>query len=172
MVVKSAPHPLQMLPTEVFDRPSKPRAYYARPQRKQELPEVKSRFTLVALLTVAGLSAWGAFILYATNMERASSSVVRQLATNLKNMEALKEVLGDNVHLEGKWWLADEPWINGAINLLQGNVDVSFRVRGSNGGGTVYFTSVREEKGRPFTILRYKLICDNGEILRLNDIKL
>ncbi|KAF8522200.1 cytochrome oxidase complex assembly protein 1-domain-containing protein, partial [Hysterangium stoloniferum] len=151
-----------------FDSPSKPREYYTRPQRKQDLPEIKSPLYIAALLAALGLSAWGAFILYATNMERVSSSVVRQLSSNMKSMSVMKEALGEDVHLEGKWWLGGEPWIDGAVNLLQGNVDVSFRVKGSRGScGTVYFTSVREEKGQPFIILRHKVICDNGEILRL-----
>jgi len=85
-------------------------------------------------------------------------------------MENVKETLGDGVKPERKWWLGGEPWIDGAINLLQGNVDVSFRVRGSKGAGTVYFTSVREEKGQPFRILRSKIICDDGVILQLRDV--
>jgi hypothetical protein len=53
--------------------------------------------------------------------------------------------------------------------MLQGNVDISFRVKGSRGervdasfslpvltllagAGTLYFTSVRKAKGEPFTI--------------------
>ncbi|THU91711.1 hypothetical protein K435DRAFT_726936 [Dendrothele bispora CBS 962.96] len=39
---------------------------------------------------------------------------------------------------------------------MQRNVDVSFRIKGSKGAGTLYFTSIRREKGSPFTILRFK----------------
>ncbi|GJJ12062.1 hypothetical protein Clacol_006303 [Clathrus columnatus] len=156
---------------ETFDSPSRPQAYYARPQRKAdtriELPVFRSRYVLVAVLTALGLSAWGGFVLYATNMERLSSSVVRRLSTDLKNSNIVAAALGEGVHLEPKWWLAGEPWIEGAINMLQGKVDLRFRIVGS---GTVYFTSIREEKGRPFVVLRYKLICDNGQVLRLNDL--
>ena len=38
------------------------------------------------------------------------------------------------------------------VNLPAGHVDISFRVRGPTGAGTVYFTSVRKDKGIPFTI--------------------
>lgn len=57
------------------------------------------------------------------------------------------------------------------ISTLQGNIDVSWRIRGTKGNsvkdlflildlliqgragsGTLYFTSIRKEKGRPFTI--------------------
>jgi len=156
-------------------------------------------------------------------MERVSSSVVRQLGTNMKNMEVLKEALGDNVHLEGKWWLGGEPWIDGAvccvmmllflgclltipfqINLLQGNVDVSFKIRGTKGvytftthmdiitdvfsrrrdclfhkhpgreGQTVYHTCVPSFSPYIITnssLVRHKIICDNGEILQLKEMK-
>lgn len=36
--------------------------------------------------------------------------------------------------------------------MLQGTVDISMRVKGSKGAGTLYFTSIRKEKGQPFTI--------------------
>ena len=70
-------------------------------------------------------------------------------------------------------------------NMLQGNVDVSFRVKGSKGAGTLYFTSIRKEKGQPFTVcesteaiilhiisdrlstVRYKIICDDGTTVNL-----
>ncbi|KAF8498330.1 cytochrome oxidase complex assembly protein 1-domain-containing protein [Gautieria morchelliformis] len=166
--LNSVPHP-ENVHARIFDSPSKPREYYIRPQPKRDLPELRSSLPLIAILGALGLSAWGAFVFYVTNMERLSSSVVRQLAFNLRSNELVKETLGVDVTLEGKWWLGGEPWINGAINLLQGNVDVSFRVKGSKGAGTVYFTSVREEKGQPFTILRSKIICDDGVVLHLRD---
>lgn len=69
-----------------------------------------------------------------------------------------------------------------------GHVDLSFRVKGSNSRGTVYFTSVRKDKGLPFTIcayicplmvrkpintstVRFKVITDNGEVIHLVDEK-
>lgn len=64
---------------------------------------------------MAGLGAWAAFIFYATNLERASSSVVRQLTSNLREADAVKEILGDNIRLEDKWWLGGEPYIDGAV---------------------------------------------------------
>ena len=36
--------------------------------------------------------------------------------------------------------------------MLQGTVDFSLRVKGSQGAGTLYFTSIRREKGHPFEI--------------------
>lgn len=134
--LNSVSHPIKIHP-QTFDRPSKPREYYVRPQPKRDLPQLKVRsFTvfvpsykppfccqvslpLVALLTALGLSAWGAFIFYATNLERLSSSVVRQLSINLRATESVKEMLGDDVKPEGKWWLGGEPWIEGAVHIFR-----------------------------------------------------
>lgn len=38
------------------------------------------------------------------------------------------------------------------INMMQGNVDLSYRIKGTKGSGTLYFTSVRRDKGLPFDI--------------------
>ncbi|KZO93771.1 hypothetical protein CALVIDRAFT_539684 [Calocera viscosa TUFC12733] len=101
------------------------------------------------------------------NAERLSSSVVQQLSSRLKLDPRLVPVLGERVRLEPRWWALGEPYISGAVNLLQGNVDVSFRIQGSRGKGTLYFTSIRQEKGAPFTILRFKVICDDGTVVSL-----
>jgi cytochrome c oxidase assembly factor 1 len=68
-----------------------------------------------------------------------------------------------------------------------GHVDLSFRVQGPKTGGTVYFTSVRKDKGLPFTIrayftsirdgcpnasiVRFKVIADTGEKIHLVEEK-
>jgi len=117
------------------------------------------------------VSIWGAFILHATNQERLSSSVVQHIVAALQNPNNSKivETLGEGVALEPVWYMLGEPWIAGGINLLQGKVDVSFRIRGTKGSGTVYFSSIRKTKGSPFTLLRFKLIRDDGEVVWLND---
>lgn len=77
-----------------------------------------------------------------------------------------------------------DPWITGKVNLMQGRVDLKFRVKGDNGvygdccgesdrsssdAGTVYFTSLRPSQADPWRIVRYKLITDKGETLRLEN---
>jgi len=118
-------------------------------------------------LGALGLSAWGAFLLYAMNQERLSSSVVQQIISRLKLEPRLLPALGQSIRFEPQWWAFGDPYISGAVNLLQGNVDVSFRVQGSRGKGTVYFTSIRQTKGATFTILRFKVICDDGTVISL-----
>ena len=43
--------------------------------------------------------------------------------------------------------------------MLQGSVDISMRVKGSKGAGTLYFTSIRREKGQNFEICESYHIC-------------
>jgi len=126
---------------------------------------MKSKTPMFIGLGVLGLSAWGAFLLYAMNQERLSSSVVQQLISRLKLEPRLTPVLGQSIRFEPQWWALGAPYISGAVNLLQGNVDVSFRIQGSQGRGTVYFTSIRQTKGALFTILRFKVICDDGTVI-------
>lgn len=153
---------------------------------------------------LVGITGWGAFVFYATNQERLSSSVVRQILQNLRDSDIVRDSLGEAVRPEPAWYLNGDPWIEGAVscielnrscfailsiyllqtNMLQGNVDISFRVKGSKGAGKLYFTSIRKEKGRPFTVcelsshlnnlllkehmsVRYKIICDDGTTINL-----
>lgn len=79
----------------------------------------------------------------------------------------LDQLLGQGIRPQSEWWLNGDPRIHGNIRQLQGNVDLSFRVRGSKGTGTVYFTSVRKEKGDPYTILRFRVIGDGGSVVNV-----
>lgn len=76
-------------------------------------------------------------------------------------------MLGEAIRAEPVWYLNGDPWVNGSIRLLQGNVDLSFRVKGHKDSGTLYFTSIRKNKGEPFTILRFKVIGDNGQVIEV-----
>lgn len=60
----------------------------------------QSRVPLYLGFAVIAASAWGLFLVYATNEERANSSVVRSLAFQLRSWPAVKEFLGDNVKIE------------------------------------------------------------------------
>lgn len=97
---------------------------------------------------------------------------MRQILQNLRDSDIVRESLGEAVRPEPAWYLNGDPWIEGAVscvelkkvlfpnsehlflqtNMLQGNVDISFRVKGSKGAGKLYFTSIRKEKGQPFTV--------------------
>ncbi|EPQ57790.1 DUF1783-domain-containing protein [Gloeophyllum trabeum ATCC 11539] len=153
---------------ERFSEPSRPAQYYARPNAPQrDLPSIKSRWPLVLVASALGVTAWAAFYLYATNQEKLSSSVMKQIMNMVKDDPELREVLGEAIRPEPKWYLNGDPWIEGVINVLQGHCDVSFRLKGHKGAGTLYFTSVRKAKGEPFTILRFKIIADDGTVIHI-----
>lgn len=119
----------------------------------------QKRWPIITAFIVAGVAGWAAFLLIAANQEKLSSSVVRQILRMVKNNEELKNVLGEAIRPQPEWWLNGDPWISGAvssfssfathmtmlhdlldtigfvlqINMLQGNVDVSFRLKGHKG---------------------------------------
>lgn len=75
---------------------------------------------MYAGLGVLGLSLWGAFLLYTTNQERLSSSVVRQLLLKLKTSEnaLLRQSIGENIGPEPAWYMGGNPWIDGQVGRL------------------------------------------------------
>ena len=117
----------------------------------------------------------------------------------MRNSDEVKAVLGDRVHYADNAWgeplrLAimsgnlcltrtndssgfGEPWISGNVNLLQGKVDLKFRIEGAKGKyaivimgnpsltemhvlhitekATVYFTSIRPSENSEFQIGMY-----------------
>ncbi|KII88324.1 hypothetical protein PLICRDRAFT_110708 [Plicaturopsis crispa FD-325 SS-3] len=154
---------------ETFDSAAKPRPYYARPAADQNrpLPQINNRWPIVLLALVTGVTGWAAFLLLATNQEKVASSVVRQIVRTIRSDPTLYEVLGDAIRPEPQWYLNGDPWISGKVNQLQGNIDVSFRVKGHRGAGTVYFTSIRRAKGEKFQILRFKVIADDGTVVNV-----
>ncbi|OCF57989.1 hypothetical protein L486_04016 [Kwoniella mangroviensis CBS 10435] len=157
---------------EAFSGPSRPRLIYERPGDR-DLPKVGLTLSSAGSVIALGLLGlgWGAFLLHATNAERLASSVLRQVTFQLRNSKEVISVLGENVRLVENWWALGQPWISGTINLMQGRVDLSFRVRGDKGAGTVYFTSIRPQEQGAWRIVRYKIIADDGEVVRLENLE-
>ncbi|KAI8989799.1 cytochrome oxidase complex assembly protein 1-domain-containing protein [Trametes punicea] len=147
---------------ETFDKTARPGLYYPRPQRERDLPPLQSKWPAILALGVLGVSAWAVFMAFVANQEKLSSSVMQQIMTTLRESPELREVLGEAIRPEPVWWMNGDPWISGAIHIPGGNIDLSFRVKGHKGAGTLYFTSIRREKGQPFEVLRFKVIADDG----------
>jgi hypothetical protein len=104
---------------------------YAR--HRPGLPQPKS-FKIPGLLFILfSIGSWTAFTLHATNRERLSSSVLKNIMEKIKDDQRLERRLGSGIGLERKMLLAGDPWINGSVNMMQGKVDMSFRVKGSKG---------------------------------------
>ncbi|KAG2366062.1 cytochrome oxidase complex assembly protein 1-domain-containing protein [Suillus spraguei] len=167
-ILPRPPPPTEEPHVETFSAPSKPRLYYARPPLKADLPRIQKRWPFILAFATVGVSAWAAFLLFATNQEKLSSSVVKRIMQTVRENEELKNMLGDAIRPEPAWYLNGDPWINGSINLPQGNVDLSFRLKGHRGSGTLYFTSIRKAKGQPFTPLRFRVIGDDKRVVNLS----
>jgi len=88
-------------------------------------------------LTAVVLTGWAGFLIYVTNETKVTSSVVKQILRTIKADPQLTETLGLAIRTQPEWWLNGYPIIHGQINQLQGNIDVSFRIKGSLGAGTV-----------------------------------
>jgi len=161
------PSPSEEPVVETFENTSKPKLYHLRPPPRTDLPLQKKRWPLITAFVALGIVGWAAFLLVATNQEKLSSSVVRQVLRTVKDNKEIKEMLGDAIRPQPEWWLNGDPWVQGAVNVMQGNVDVSFRLKGHKGSGTLYFTSVRKAKGEPFTILRFRVRGDDGTVVNV-----
>jgi len=157
------PPPKDAPATETFSSPSKPGQYHKRQER--DLPQIPRRWPVILVLSIAGVGSWVAFIAWSQNQEKLSSSVVRQIMATVRESREIQDLLGEAIRPEPVWWLNGDPWVSGAIYLMQGNVDLSFRVKGHKRAGTLYFTSIRKAKGEPFTILRFKVIADDGTVV-------
>lgn len=172
-ILRPPPPPTEEPHTVTFSGPSKPKLYYTRPARRDDLPQIKvfliqfslsdektkvqplqKRWPFILAFAALGVSGWAAFLLVAMNQERLSSSVVRQILQTAREDKALQVALGDAIRFEPTWYLNGDPWISGSvcvsfvvyfivvsiliwrvsqINLPQGNVDVSFRLKGHRG---------------------------------------
>ncbi|KAI5477330.1 hypothetical protein MNV49_006472 [Pseudohyphozyma bogoriensis] len=126
----------------------------------------RSRTPLYLFLAVASVVTWTGFLSYATNNERANSSVVRSLTFQMKASDQVRELLGDNVRLVPLFGQFKK--VDGSINMLAGKIDVQFRVAGSEAKGTAIFTSVRRGKEGRFEVLRWKIVRDDGVVLDLS----
>jgi cytochrome c oxidase assembly factor 1 len=61
------------------------------------------------------VSAWAAFLLFATNQEKLASSIVKQILQMVRENEELKVMLGDAIRPEPAWYLNGDPWIHGSV---------------------------------------------------------
>ena len=71
---------------------------------------------MLLALCVAGVSIWAAFFAYATNQEKLTSSVVKQILSELRECPELVEALGEGIRFEPAWWLNGDPWITGSVS--------------------------------------------------------
>lgn len=87
-------------------------------------------------LVVLGASAAALF-----NYQKASSSVVASTLYALRAHPQAREFLGEEISFKNKI-----PWIGGKLSQLHGNIDISYRVKGTKGEGLMRFKSVRKTR--------------------------
>lgn len=107
----SAPSPLPPAASSPKDNPaSRP---YAR--HRPQLPQPASYRLPVALLLGFSLVSWSAFTLHATNRERLSSSVLKNVMDRIKTSPSVAHTMGDDVNLKRELILAGDAWIRGSV---------------------------------------------------------
>ncbi|KAG0147972.1 hypothetical protein CROQUDRAFT_655569 [Cronartium quercuum f. sp. fusiforme G11] len=168
----SAKNPTKVLPASTTSlSQSSPQAHSSHSKRiplaHRKLPELPNRRPLYILTFVAISGVWATFVYFSTNAEKANSTVVNAVLFELRTNPVSQEALGSPIRAE-KDDMFGQLWVDGQINLMQGAVDVAFRVKGSSNSGKVYFTSVRRERDAAFEIIRWKLIRDDGAIFDLS----
>ena len=109
-----------------------------RPDR--ELPAINTfpRWLRTLPIFVAAVTAAALAIF---NYQKSSSSVVSSTLYALRKSPKAREVLGDEIYFAHKI-----PWIRGEMNQLHGRINISFKVKGSKGQGTMRFRSTRPDR--------------------------
>jgi hypothetical protein len=88
---------------------------YAR--HRPTLPNPKSYKLPAFGIILFSIVSWSAFTIHATNRERLSSSVLKNVMEKIKDDPSVQSKLGDSIGLERKMILAGDPWINGSVSL-------------------------------------------------------
>ena len=76
---------------------------------------LQSKWPAILALGALGVSAWGLFMVFVTNQEKLSSSIMQQIMNTVKENPELREVLGEAIRPEPVWWMNGDPWIDGAV---------------------------------------------------------
>lgn len=114
--------------------------------------------TFPIFVAVITASALGIF-----NYQKVNSPIISATLYSLRTNDRVREELGDEVYFASQW-----AWIRGPINLVQGNVDVSFRVKGKRAAALCRFKAKRQG-GRNgfFKTEEWSLTMDDGRCLQL-----
>ena len=63
------------------------------------------------------MSAWALFMVFVTNQEKLSSSIMQQVMNTVRENPELREVLGEAIRPEPVWWMNGDPRIDGAVGF-------------------------------------------------------
>jgi cytochrome c oxidase assembly factor 1 len=107
-----------------------------------------------ACLVVASLAIF--------NYQKLSSPVTAGTLYALRMSPKAREYLGDNIYFN-----AQIPWIRGGMNQVQGKIDISFKVKGTKGTGTMRFVSHRPTARGVFETTEWTLETSDGRKIDL-----
>ncbi|KAF3907223.1 hypothetical protein ABW20_dc0101799 [Dactylellina cionopaga] len=129
----------------------------------RELPDVTPKRSYLIHIPLFLLSMYiAANLLF--NYQRSSSSVVSSTLYALRVNSEARDVLGDEIAFKAK----TIPWIHGTMDQMHGKIEISYKVKGTKGEGTVHFTSLREGgRAGKFKTKRWALELSGGESLNL-----
>ncbi|EAQ86678.1 hypothetical protein CHGG_07931 [Chaetomium globosum CBS 148.51] len=96
------------------------------------------------------------------NYQKLSSPVVGATLYALRTSEKARAHLGDEIY-----FAQQIPWISGEMNQLHGRIDITFRVKGTRGGGVMRFTSFRPSPRGMFETTEWSLETDDGVVIDL-----
>lgn len=96
------------------------------------------------------------------NYEKTNSPIINSVLYCLRRSEIAKNNLGTNISFASSY-----PWIWGPLNTVQGNIDVTFDVKGDHNSGTMKLKATRTSKLVPFDILHWTLEVKNGPTIDL-----
>jgi cytochrome c oxidase assembly factor 1 len=131
-------------------------------QANRELPDVGASrnvwlYTLPIFTLVVAASALAFF-----NYQKASSSTVSSILYALRTNPAARELLGDEIY-----FASNVPWIRGEMSQMQGNIDITFWVKGTRGVAKTRFVARRKEKRGTFATEEWSLTKEDGSVLHL-----
>ncbi|GAC95634.1 potential mitochondrial protein [Pseudozyma hubeiensis SY62] len=170
------PPPSSSSSTPLTSSPPPPRSNVSsRPTKvnHKPLPSVPNTLPILLTSVILALLSWTGFTIYATNKEKLSSSIFKSVLTTVKTSPEISSLFSSStpVVLKRETWLGGQPRVQGAVNMMQGRVDLAFQIHPQgeqDRTATVYFTSIRESKHSPFEIVRFVVVEDGtGKVVSL-----
>ena len=121
---------MQVIPVPIPHSSASQATHKAPPLTTSPFPYPQSKWPALLALGALGVGAWGVFMVFVTNQERLSSSIMQQVMAAVRDSPELRAVIGEAIRPEPVWWLNGDPWIDGAVSVA---FSFSFWRAGSGG---------------------------------------
>ena len=133
-----------------------------------ELPgekDVLSHRSRMILYFVFASGLWSTAALAIFNYQRLNSRITIATLHAVRSSKKANEILGSSINFRkySKWWWPIGTYVKGAIDFINGGIEICYDVTGSKGNGTIHFKSTRKRSnlgnrnmGYSFTGNEYK----------------